>query len=116
MSVVTSATGIGTSVDNLDLLRTVDAFDRSDGDGCGTGARDWRRIAERLNWATTLIRSRIQDASLFWPPFRNEDVYRIYRGKLPLHAGNPTDFDVLGPLESFSYLSGGGYDDTFEQE
>jgi hypothetical protein len=88
----------------------VDAFDRSEGDGCGTGARDWRRIAERLNWATTLIRSRIQDASLFWPPFRNEDVYRIYRGKLPLHAGNPTDFDVLGPLESFPYLCGRGHD------
>jgi hypothetical protein len=97
-------------VDNLDLLRTVDAFDRSEGDGCGTGARDWRRITERLNWATTLIRSRIQDASLFWPPFRNEDVYRIYRGKLPLHAGNPTDFDVLGPLESFPYLCGRGHD------
>jgi len=92
--------------DNLDLLRTVSAFDRSQGDGRGTGARDWRRISQRLNWATTLIRTRIQDASLFWPPFRNEDVERIYRGKLPLHSGNPTDFDVLGPLESFPYLCG----------
>lgn len=93
--------------DNDDLQRTVWAFDRSDGDGCGTGARDWRRIAERLNWATTLIRTRVQDVSLFWPPFRNEDVERIARGKLPLHPGNPTDFDVLGPLESFTYLCGG---------
>jgi len=96
--------------DNSDLQRTVWAFDRSDGDGCGTGARDWRRITERLKGATTLIRTRIQDPSLFWPPFRNEDVERIYRGKLPLHPGNPTDFDVLGPLESFPYLCGRGYD------
>jgi hypothetical protein len=93
-------------IDNTDLFRTVCAFDRSQGDGIGTGARDWRKLAERLNWATTLIRTRIQDASLFWPPFRNEDVERIYRGKLPLHSGNPTDFDVLGPLESFPYLCG----------
>lgn len=92
--------------DNFDLFRTVQAFDRSQGDGCGTGARDWRRIEQRLNWAATLIRTRIQDASLFWPPFRNEDVERIVAGELPLHSGNPTDFDVLGPLESFAYLSG----------
>jgi hypothetical protein len=91
-------------VDNFNLLRTVRAFDRSNGDGSGTGASDWRRLPERLNWATTLLRTRIQDASLFWPPFRNEDVERIYRGKLPLHSGNPTDFDVLGPLESFQYI------------
>jgi hypothetical protein len=94
------------NADNMNLLRTVLAFDRSQGDGGGTGAHDWRQIAQRLNWATTLIRTRIQDASLFWPPFRNEDVDRIYRGKLPLHSGNPTDFDVLGPLESFHYLCG----------
>ena len=60
-----------------------------------------------MNWATTLIRSRMQDLTLFWPPFRNEDVERIYHGRLPKHSGNPTDFDVLGPLESFGYLSGG---------
>jgi hypothetical protein len=94
--------------DNVRLRQTVTAFDRSNGSGRGTGARDWRRVVERINWATTMIRTRIQDPSLFWPPFRNEDVERIYRGKLPLHPGNPTDFDVLGPLESFPYLSGGG--------
>ena len=84
------------------------AFDRSRGEGFGTGARDWRRIVERMNWATTMLRTRIQDASLLWPPFRDEDAERIMKGRLPLHPGNPTDFDVLGPLEGFSYLSGGG--------
>jgi hypothetical protein len=96
------------ATDNGRLQAMVWAFDRSRGEGHGTGARDWRRIAERLNWATTLVRSRIQDTTLFWPPYRNEDVERIYRGELPLHDGNPTDFDVLGPLEGFAYLCGGG--------
>ena len=94
--------------DNRDLFQTVMAFDRSRGEGFGTGARDWRRIIERMNWATTMLRTRIQEASLLWPPFRDEDAERIMRGRLPLHPGNPTDFDVLGPLEGFSYLSGGG--------
>jgi hypothetical protein len=95
-------------IDNARLQAMVWTFDRSRGDGHGTGARDWRRIAERMNWATTLVRSRIQDSTLFWAPYRNEDVERIYRGQLPLHTGNPTDFDVLGPLEGFDYLCGGG--------
>ena len=95
-------------VDNRDLHQTVMAFDRSRGEGFGTGARDWRRIIERMNWATTMLRTRIQDASLLWPPFRDEDAERIMKGRLPLHPGNPTDFDVLGPLEGFAYLSGGG--------
>ncbi len=95
--------------DNARLQQIVNAFDRSSGFGQGTGARDWRRVVERINWATTMIRTRIQDPSLFWPPYRNEDVERIYCAKLPLHRGNPTDFDVLGPLESFPYLSGGGH-------
>ena len=84
------------------------AFDRSRGEGFGTGARDWRRIVERMNWATTMLRTRTQEASLLWPPFRDEDAERIMNGRLPLHPGNPTDFDVLGPLEGFAYLSGGG--------
>jgi hypothetical protein len=94
--------------DNRDLFQTVMAFDRSRGEGFGTGARDWRRIVERMNWATTMLRTRIQEASVLWPPFRDEDAERIMKGRLPLHPGNPTDFDVLGPLEGFTYLSGGG--------
>jgi len=94
--------------DNEDLFQTVMAFDRSRGEGFGTGARDWRRIVERMNWATTMLRTRIQEANLLWPPFRDEDAERIMKGRLPLHPGNPTDFDVLGPLEGFPYLSNGG--------
>jgi hypothetical protein len=94
--------------DNHDLFHTVVAFDRSRGEGLGTGARDWRRIIERMNWATTMLRTRIQEPSLLWPPFRDEDAKRIMKGRLPIHPGNPTDYDVLGPLEGFPYLSGGG--------
>jgi hypothetical protein len=93
--------------DNADLGRAVAAFDRSRGDGLGTAAKDWRRIGERMNWATTLMRSRIHDRSLFWPPFRNEDVDRILDGKLPLYSGDPTDYEVLAPLEGYPYPSGG---------
>jgi hypothetical protein len=101
--------------DNDALANTVRAFDRSRGNGHGTAARDWRRYAERMNWATTMVRSRIQDPTLLWPPFRTEDAERIYDGRLPYHSGNPTDFDVLGPLEGFPYLSGGGTAPVFTE-
>jgi hypothetical protein len=102
--------------DNEDLGRAVAAFDRSRGDGLGTAAKDWRRIGERMNWATTLMRSRVHDRSLFWPPFRNEDAYRILDGRLPLYSGDPTDYEVLAPLEGYPYPSGGGIDGEVPEE
>jgi hypothetical protein len=95
-------------VDNEQLRNLVAAFDRSQGDGQGTAATDWRRIQDRLNWAVNLFRSRQFEQTLFWPPFRDADVERLRDGKLALDASNPTDTDLIPPLEGFSYRSGGG--------
>jgi hypothetical protein len=90
--------------DNGDLCEMVATFDLSTAEGIGTGARDWRNYAERVNWAITMIRSRIRDRSLFWPPYRIEDVERIISGKLPHFSGDPTNSDVMAPLEGFPFL------------
>ena len=84
------------------------AFDRSHGEGFGTGARDWRRIVERMNWATTHAPHPDPGGApvLAAVPERGRRAH--HEGSPPLHPGNPTDFDVLGPLEGFAYLSGGG--------
>jgi hypothetical protein len=86
-------------LDDLRLLVT--AFDRSRGDGQGTGARDWRSYSDRMNWATTLIRSRQQDLSLFWAPYSEDDEQRIIGGRLPHLPGDPSQYDVDAP---FTYI------------
>jgi hypothetical protein len=80
------------------LRLLVTAFDRSRGNGQGTGARDWRNYSDRMNWATTLLRSRQQDLSLFWAPYSDEDESRIYRGRLPHRFGDPSEYDVNAPF------------------
>jgi hypothetical protein len=94
--------------DNAQLRDLVAAFDRSQGEGQGTGATDWRRIQDRLNWAVNLFRSRQLEQTLFWPPFRDADVKRLLEGKLVLAANHPTDAHLIPPLEGYSYRSGGG--------
>jgi hypothetical protein len=84
-----------------DLRLFVTAFDRSRGNGRGTGARDWRNYSDRMNWATSLLRSRQQDLSLFWAPYSMDDDERIVEGRLPHRLGDPSQYDVNAP---FTYL------------
>ncbi len=74
-----------------------DQFDRSLGDGRGAGASDWRRYDDRMNFVSNLLRSRQQDASLFWQPFTDEDVDRVWRGLYPGRNGDPFESAVRSP-------------------
>jgi hypothetical protein len=82
-----------------ELARLVGAFDRSRAAGRGSGAWDWRRYDDRMNWAVTLVRSRQQDPSLFWAPYDEEDAARILAGRRPQSNGDPANFEVLAPVD-----------------
>ena len=86
------------------LLRTVvdvvRSFDRTRGGGRGSAAQDWRRFDDRMNWAVTLMRSRHDDETLFWPPYSVEDEVRITGGKLPERGGDPSELEVQAPLDA----------------
>jgi hypothetical protein len=79
----------------------VESLDRTIGDGNGSAARDWRRWDERMNFATTLMRSRQQDGTLYWAPYATEDQVRIVRDELPKRSGDPSALEVQAPLEPF---------------
>jgi hypothetical protein len=74
-----------------------DQFDRSLGDGRGASAGDWRRYDDRMNFVANLLRSRQQDASLFWQPFTEEDVDNVWRGAYPKRIGDPYEQAVRSP-------------------
>jgi hypothetical protein len=81
-----------------EIVRTLD---RTGADGAGSGAHDWRRFDDRLNWAICLFRSRQQDASLFWPPYSEEDERRLKSGDLPRGRSlDPIGHGVIPPLDS----------------
>ena len=80
------------------LCNLLARFDRTIGDGRGSAARDWRRYDERMNWAVTLLRSRQQDSTIFWPPYSQEDEELIFSGQLPKRSGDATQ--VVAPLDN----------------
>jgi hypothetical protein len=83
------------------LSELVTSFDRTQGDGRGSGANDWRDYFDRMNWAVNMLRSRQQVASLYWAPYSEEDQRRIRLGHLPVSSGDPSEYDVLAPLQGF---------------
>jgi hypothetical protein len=74
-----------------------DQFDRSLGDGRGAGAGDWRRFDDRMNFVANLLRSRQQDATLFWQPFTDEDVERVWNARYPARIADPFEQSVRTP-------------------
>jgi hypothetical protein len=74
-----------------------DQFDRSLGDGRGAGAGDWRRFDDRMNFVSNLLRSRQQDPTLFWQPFTDEDVVRVWNGGYPSRLADPFEHAVRTP-------------------
>jgi hypothetical protein len=89
----------GSEGEHMVLLRSlIVRFDRTVGDGRGSAARDWRRYDERMNWAMTLLRSRQQDETMFWPPYSEEDERRIRDGRLPRRSGDATQ--IIAPLNN----------------
>jgi hypothetical protein len=61
----------------------VSRWDRTDGTGAPSGARDWAVLEERMNFIVNLFRSRQQDAALFDPPFSNGQLEVLGEGQLP---------------------------------
>jgi hypothetical protein len=82
-----------------DVAQRVRSLDRTVGNGRGSGARDWRRWDERMNWAVTLLRTRQHDDTLFWRPYSKRDAERIFNGDLPLRSGDPSALEVQPPID-----------------
>jgi hypothetical protein len=58
-------------------------WDRTNGTGTPSGARDWAVIEERMNFIVNLFRSRQRDPSLFQPPFSDAQLAALAEGSLP---------------------------------
>jgi hypothetical protein len=66
-----------------DVAATVAAWDRTGGRGSPTGAHDWTRLEERMNFILWLFRSRQRHPPLLQPPFRADQLSDLGAGKLP---------------------------------
>jgi hypothetical protein len=62
---------------------TFSRWDRTNGTGSPSGARDWAVLEDRMNFIVNLFRSRQQDAALFNPPFSNGQLEVLAEGQLP---------------------------------
>jgi hypothetical protein len=58
-------------------------WDRTQGTGTPSGARDWAVLEERMNFIVNLFRSRQHDPSLFEPPFSDAQLAVLAGGSLP---------------------------------
>jgi len=58
-------------------------WDRTGGTGTPSGAHDWAVLEERMNFIVNLFRSRQRDASLFSPPFSDDQLAVLAQGQLP---------------------------------
>ena len=90
---------------NNSLRELVASFDRSYHHGEGSAAADWRRYLDRMNWAVTLLRSRQQEKSLFWPPYVEEDAQLIKHRRRPTRSADPCQYEVMPPLQEYHYDS-----------
>jgi hypothetical protein len=64
----------------LALLRRLDAAPET---LRGSGARDWTRLADRMNYIADYFRSRQRERELLTPPYTPEQVAAIHRGEVP---------------------------------
>jgi hypothetical protein len=58
-------------------------WDKTGGTGAPSGARDWAKLEERMNYIVNLFRSRQRDPSLFTPPFSTAQLAALATGSLP---------------------------------
>jgi hypothetical protein len=68
-------------VEDLATLRT--RFDRSSGDGTGSGARDWANFDDRMNFIANLFISRHHQAALFDAPFDDATLESMLADRVP---------------------------------
>jgi hypothetical protein len=60
-----------------ELVAFFKTWDRTNGTGVGSAARDWCELSDRMNYITTFFRSRHQDPSLLAEPFSDEVLRAI---------------------------------------
>jgi hypothetical protein len=58
-------------------------WDRTPDNLTGSAARDWTKLADRMNFIVDLFRSRQSDAGLFAPPFSLGQREIIAAGQVP---------------------------------
>ncbi len=58
-------------------------WDKTRGTGAPSGAHDWAKLDERMNYIVNLFRSRQRDPSLFNPPFSDAQLAVLATGTLP---------------------------------
>ncbi|HYH96292.1 hypothetical protein [Hyalangium sp.] len=65
------------SIENPELREVLGKLDRSPDSLQGTGAKDWSKLDQRMNYIIDLFRSRQSDPHLFDPPFGRAGRYPV---------------------------------------
>jgi hypothetical protein len=65
------------------LLSGPQGWDRTPNSLAGSGARDWTKLSDRMNFIVDLFRSRQTDPDLFRAPFSPEQRDAIMAGRVP---------------------------------
>ncbi len=74
------------TIETPELERFLDGpggWDRTPNTVAGSGARDWTRIGDRMNFIVDLFRSRQSDPNLFRPPYTDSQRETILSGRVP---------------------------------
>ena len=58
-------------------------WDRTHGKGIPSGAHDWAKLEDRMNFIVNLFRSRQRDPNLFNPPYTDAQLATLAQGRLP---------------------------------
>jgi hypothetical protein len=65
------------------LVALLAEYDRTGGTGRGSGADDWAKLPQRMNYILNLFRSRQQDGALLLPPFTDAQWADMQEGRVP---------------------------------
>lgn len=66
-----------------ELVALLAEYDRTGGTGIGSGADDWAKLPQRMNYILNLFRSRQQDGVLLLPPFTDSQWAEMQEGRVP---------------------------------
>jgi hypothetical protein len=66
-----------------ELVALLAEYDRTGGTGIGSGADDWAKLPQRMNYILNLFRSRQQDGALLLPPFTDAQWAEMQAGRVP---------------------------------
>jgi len=66
-----------------ELVALLAEYDRTGGTGIGSGADDWAKLPQRMNYILNLFRSRQQDGGLLSPPFTDAQWADMQAGRVP---------------------------------